>query len=58
MTFREYYGIKDSFPYKQLVHRCTVGKKRNIYLLTEAAKQIITDNDKSIRVSLLLFTIK
>ncbi|CAG2104782.1 unnamed protein product [Medioppia subpectinata] len=50
IKIKEYYGINDSFPCEQLVHRCVAGKKRNIYFLTEAAKEVVVNNQNDIKL--------
>ncbi|XP_054158247.1 RNA cytosine-C(5)-methyltransferase NSUN2-like [Oppia nitens] len=50
IKIKEYYGIKDTFPSEQLVYRCAVGKKKNIYFLTKAAKEIVVNNQQNIKL--------
>ena len=38
---REFYGIDDSFPVSQLLVRSFHGKKRNIYLVSKAVKDVM-----------------
>lgn len=38
------YGLSDSFPVGQLVHRCSVGKKRSIYLVSKRTRNFIISN--------------
>ncbi|RWS25402.1 tRNA (cytosine(34)-C(5))-methyltransferase-like protein, partial [Leptotrombidium deliense] len=44
LKIKEFYKISDQFPANQLMHRSENGKKRNIYFMTEAAKNIIIQN--------------
>ena len=46
---KTFYKINDNFPFEQLMYRNSEGRKRNIYFLTKAAKQIIQDNEDRIR---------
>lgn len=50
--YREFYGIDDSFPVSQLLVRSLHGKKRNIYLVSKAVKDVMEMVDDSHKVSL------
>nr|XP_054748162.1 RNA cytosine-C(5)-methyltransferase NSUN2-like [Lytechinus pictus] len=47
---KQFYDMEDSFPITQLLTRCYVGKKRNIYLTNKLIKGILEHNDKRIKV--------
>jgi len=47
---RDTYKIDSSFDPKQLMARCVVGKKRNIYLVSKAVKDVLTENEDRIKV--------
>ena len=49
VIFREFYGIDESFPASQLLVRSVGGKKRNVYLVSKAVKDVmemVDDNHK------------
>lgn len=46
-AIKKAYKIDDKFPYSQLVHRCTEGRKRHIYLVSKSAKDFITVNQET-----------
>ncbi|XP_015759001.1 PREDICTED: tRNA (cytosine(34)-C(5))-methyltransferase-like [Acropora digitifera] len=48
--YREFYGIDDSFPVSQLLVRSLHGKKRNIYLVSKAVKDVMETVDDSHKV--------
>ena len=47
---REFYGISDDFPFDQLMVRCEMGKKRNIYFVSSVVKKIVQDNEDRFKV--------
>ncbi|KAG9508586.1 RNA cytosine-C(5)-methyltransferase NSUN2 [Fragariocoptes setiger] len=48
------FGIDDLFPVDQLLHRCSEGKMRNIYLISRAGKQFIEANgDRDLVVKII-----
>lgn len=44
ISIRDVYGLKEGFPFNQLVHRCTSGKKRSIYLVSKRVRSFIIAN--------------
>lgn len=46
VAIKEAYGIRDDFPYHQLVHRCKSGKKRSIYLVSKRTRDFISLNQE------------
>jgi len=49
-SIKEFYGIDDSFPVSQLLVRSFHGKKRNIYLVSKAVKDVMETVDDSHKV--------
>ncbi|XP_070575607.1 RNA cytosine-C(5)-methyltransferase NSUN2-like isoform X2 [Ptychodera flava] len=47
---KEFYKIPDSFPHTQLLTRCETGKKRTVYLVNKAIKDIITNNHDKLKI--------
>lgn len=46
---RDFYKIKEEFPVEQLMYRFAEGKKRNLYIMTKAARQLVLDNQENIK---------
>lgn len=44
ISIRDVYGLKKEFPFNQLVHRCSSGKKRSIYLVSRRVRSFIIAN--------------
>jgi len=49
--FRHFYGILSDFPFDQLMVRCEMGKKRNIYFVSSVIKQLVQANADKFKVS-------
>ncbi|XP_013780179.1 tRNA (cytosine(34)-C(5))-methyltransferase-like [Limulus polyphemus] len=47
---KDFYNLKPTFPYAQLLSRCQLGKMRNIYFVSEAAKQIVENNSGHVKI--------
>lgn len=43
-SIEKVYGLSAKFPFNQLVHRCTSGKKRSIYLVSKRTRSFIIAN--------------
>ena len=50
LVFRRFYGISPDFPFDQLMVRCEVGKKRNIYFVSSTIKQLVQTNADKFKV--------
>lgn len=48
-SIKEYYNISDAFNPKCLLTRCHVGKKKNIYFCSEAVRDLVAVNQKTIK---------
>lgn len=48
-AIKNFYQINDEFPYTQLMYRSESGRKRNLYYLTEMAKNIIASNEGTVK---------
>lgn len=46
ISIRDVYGLKEGFPFNQLVHRCSSGKKRSIYLVSKRVRSFIIANQE------------
>ncbi|KAJ8923887.1 hypothetical protein NQ315_006663 [Exocentrus adspersus] len=46
---KSFYSISDDFDSKCLLTRCRVGKKKNIYLTTEAVRDLVVTNQSNIK---------
>ena len=46
----KFYGVEDNFAHTQLLTRSHVGKKRNLYLVNNAMKQILQTNEDYLKV--------
>lgn len=44
VAIKNCYGLSEQFPAKQLIHRCTSGKKRSIYLVSKKTRSFIMAN--------------
>lgn len=44
VAIKRVYGLSENFPINQLVHRCTSGKKRSIYLVSKRTRSFIIAN--------------
>lgn len=44
IAIKRVYGLSENFPINQLVHRCTSGKKRSIYLVSKRTRSFIIAN--------------
>jgi len=44
ISIKEVYGFEDDFPVNQLIHRCTTGRKRSIYLVSKRTRAFIIAN--------------
>ncbi|XP_068700887.1 RNA cytosine-C(5)-methyltransferase NSUN2-like isoform X1 [Montipora foliosa] len=49
-SIKEFYGINDSFPVSQLFVRSVFGKKRNVYLVSKAVKDVMGMVDNNHKV--------
>ncbi|KAG7300998.1 hypothetical protein JYU34_015362 [Plutella xylostella] len=49
-NIKEYYDLKDDFDPTCLLTRCFVGKKKNIYLVSPAVKDIVQRNEANIKI--------
>ncbi|XP_071490543.1 RNA cytosine-C(5)-methyltransferase NSUN2-like [Diadema antillarum] len=47
---KEFYDVQDSFPMTQVLTRCHVGKKRNLYLTNRLIKSILQHNEERLKV--------
>ncbi|XP_067130671.1 RNA cytosine-C(5)-methyltransferase NSUN2 [Centruroides vittatus] len=48
-NIRDFYKL-DSFPYKQLLSRCAGERKKNLYFVSEAAKNIVQNNIDFVKI--------
>lgn len=46
----DFYGILPELQYTCLLTRCVIGKKKNIYFVTPAVKNIVNNNQTKIKV--------
>ena len=46
---KSFYDISDSFDVTRLLVRCHVGKKKNIYLTSSAVRDLVTQNQGTIK---------
>lgn len=46
---KEYYQISEDFDVKNLLVRCHVGKKKNIYLTSSAVRDLVTQNQGGVK---------
>lgn len=44
VAIKNCYGLSEQFPVQQLIHRCTSGKKRSIYLVSKKTRSFIIAN--------------
>lgn len=44
IAIKDAYGLSEKFPSTQLIHRCTSGKKRSIYLVSKKTRSFIMAN--------------
>ena len=47
---RRFYGISSDFPFGQLMVRCEMGKKRNVYFVSSVIKQLVQTNADKFKV--------
>lgn len=45
-AIKDFYGLPDNFPVHQLTHRCSSGKKRSIYLVSQQTRNFINANQE------------
>lgn len=48
-SIKEFYDLK-GFDSKCLLTRCHVGKKKNIYLVSPVVKQVVQNNEDSVKI--------
>ena len=46
---KKFYNVSDKFATTQLMHRSSNDRKRNIYFLTDSAKQLIVNNESHVK---------
>lgn len=49
-SIRDFYDIRPELQFDCLLTRCIVGKKKNIYFVTPAVKDIVTNNQSKIKI--------
>ncbi|XP_013161475.1 PREDICTED: tRNA (cytosine(34)-C(5))-methyltransferase [Papilio xuthus] len=49
-SIKEYYDLKEDFNSKCLLTRCHVGKKKNIYLVSNIVKDIVQKNEANLKI--------
>ncbi|XP_013138229.1 PREDICTED: tRNA (cytosine(34)-C(5))-methyltransferase [Papilio polytes] len=49
-SIKEYYDLKEDFDSKCLLTRCHVGKKKNIYLVSNIVKDVVQKNEGSLKI--------
>nr|CAB3264454.1 tRNA (cytosine(34)-C(5))-methyltransferase [Phallusia mammillata] len=47
---KSFYGLSDNFPHQQLMCRTKTGKKRHIYFVSELVRNIVVNNEESLKV--------